>query len=49
LGDDRLVGRSGNDTLDGGDGILQGDVNGDGTADIEVRVHGALFGGDVIL
>jgi Ca2+-binding RTX toxin-like protein len=30
-------------------GVLQGDVNGDGVADFEVRVNGALFAGDVIL
>jgi Ca2+-binding RTX toxin-like protein len=30
-------------------GILQGDVNGDGTADFEVRVVGALTGGDMFL
>jgi serralysin len=30
-------------------GVLQGDVNGDGTADSEVRIVGALAGGDVIL
>jgi hypothetical protein len=30
-------------------GVLQGDVNGDRTADIEIRVVGALARGDLIL
>ncbi|HEX2727402.1 MAG TPA: hypothetical protein VHN20_16390, partial [Beijerinckiaceae bacterium] len=30
-------------------GVLAGDVNGDGTADFEVRIGGALGGGDIIL
>jgi Ca2+-binding RTX toxin-like protein len=30
-------------------GLLQGDVNGDGRADIEIRVSGALLAGDILL
>ncbi|HEX2727096.1 MAG TPA: calcium-binding protein, partial [Beijerinckiaceae bacterium] len=30
-------------------GVLQGDVNGDGNADFEVRIVGTLIAGDVIL
>jgi autotransporter-associated beta strand protein len=44
-GNDRMVGRSGNDTLDGGDGADQLF----GEADLEIRVHGALTGADIIL
>ena len=29
--------------------LLQGDVNGDGVADFEVKVLGALVGGDIVL
>jgi hypothetical protein len=30
-------------------GVLRGDVNGDRIADVDIRIFGALTGGDVIL
>jgi Ca2+-binding RTX toxin-like protein len=47
IGGDRFGGVDGELRFAGG--LLQGDVNGDGVADIEIRVVGTLVAGDVIL
>jgi Ca2+-binding RTX toxin-like protein len=49
----RFIGASAFSGVDGqlrfAGGLLQGDTNGDRVADIEIRIVGALLGGDVIL